>query len=94
VRLDDKPVRRLPFGSFEVKVLWRSQCFPDQGSLGEGDDLFRCAIPLEVVLGLSQVGFEVVEITDKEYVVQSLERKRENISLPFGQDAEGADGAV
>lgn len=94
VRLDDKPIRRLPFGSFGVKGLWRSQRFPNQGSLGEGDDLFRWAIPLEVILGLSHVGFGVVEITDKEYVVQSLERRRENISLPFRQDSEGADGAV
>ena len=74
VRLDDKPVHLLPFGSFEVKVLRGSQRFPDQSFLGEGGDLFGCAIPLEVALGLGQVGFEIVETTDKEDVVRSLER--------------------
>jgi len=73
VRLDDKPVHLLPFGSFEVKVLWRSQRFPDKGLLAEGGDLIRCAIPLEVALDLGQVGFEIVEITNKEDVVGSLE---------------------
>ena len=94
VRLDDRPVHLLPFGTFEAKVLRRLQRFPDQGALGEGGDLFRRAIALEVVLGFGQVGFEVVQITEKEHVVRPLEQKRENISLPLGQDSEGADGAA
>ena len=94
VRLDNKPVHLLPFGSFEVKVLWRSQRFPDQGILGEGGDLFGCDIPLEVALGLGQVGFEIVEITDKEHVVRSLQRGAREYQPAVWQDLDGADCAA
>ena len=93
VRLDDKPVRLLPFRSFEVKVLRRSQCFPDQGFLGEGGDLFRCAIPLEVALGLGQVGFEIVETAYKEDVVRSLERGVREYQPAIGQDFVSEDAS-
>ena len=94
MRLDDKPVNLLPFGSFEVKVLRQSQRFPDQSFLGEGGDLFRCAIPLEVALSLGQVGFEIVETTDKEHVVRSLQRGARENQPAIGQDLDGADGAA
>ena len=94
VRLDDKPVHLLPFGSFEVKVLRRSQRFPDQGFLGEGGDLFRCAIPLEVALGLGQVVFESVQITDEEDLIGSLEGGTGEYQPAVGQDLDGADGTA
>jgi len=92
VWLDDKPVHLLPFGSFEGKVFRRSQSFPHQDFLGEGD-LFRCAILLKVTLGLGQVSFEIMETTDKEHVVRSLERGVREYQPAVGQDLDAADGA-
>ena len=94
MRLDDKPVHLLPFGSFEGKVFRRLQSFPHQDFLGEGGDLFRCAILLKVALGLGQVGFEIMETTDKEHVVRSLERGVREYRHAVGQDLDGIDGAA
>ena len=94
MRLDDKPVHLLPFRSFKVKVLRRTQRFPYQRFLGERCDLFRCAFPLEVILSIRQVGFELGEIANNEHVLRSPERGEGEYKPSVGQDLGATDGAV
>jgi hypothetical protein len=73
IRLDYKSVHLLPFRPFEVKVLWRTQRFSRQCFLGKPGNLFRRDFPLGVALSVNQVRFKLVEATNDEYVIWSLE---------------------
>jgi hypothetical protein len=94
VRLNDKSVHLLPFRSFKVKVLRRTQRFAHQRFLGEPGNLFRCAFPLEFALSLSKVCFKLVETTNNEYVIWSLERGAGEYEPVIGQYLEARDGAI
>ena len=64
----------LPFRSLKVKVLWRTQRLAHKRILGDPGDLLGCAFSLdEVALGLNKARFKLVEATDNEHVVRSLE---------------------
>jgi hypothetical protein len=87
-------VHLLPFRSFEVKVLRRTQRFPHQHFLGERCDVFSCALLLETNLSIRRVSFELGEIADNEHVLRSPERGAGEYKPSVGQDLGGTDGAV